>query len=112
MPCAASSIDLDDPPPFPTRRSSDLGTVLYEAASTYRLFDGKRPADKMKAVLSVKPRPLNEIVPNFPVPLWRVIEQALAKDPAARWPDRKSTGLNSSHRVSSYAVCCIIHRPR
>ena len=75
-----------------------LGTVLYEAASTYRLFDGKRPADKMKAVLVVKPRPLNQIVPNFPVPLWKVLEQALAKDPDARW----STSAQLHQKLISY----------
>jgi serine/threonine-protein kinase len=62
-----------------------LGSVLYEAASTHLLFDGKRPVDKMKAVLHVQPKPLPLIVPRFPPPLWKVIEQCLAKDPAGRW---------------------------
>ncbi len=62
-----------------------LGTTLYEAASLCRLFDGRRPADKMRAVLRVVPRRLTSIVPSFPAELWEVIDRALAKDPSDRF---------------------------
>jgi eukaryotic-like serine/threonine-protein kinase len=74
-----------------------LGTTLYEAASTHRLFDGKRPADKMKAVLTVKPKPLTSIVSNFPPALWKVIEQALEKNP----DDRFGSAAHVHQRLSA-----------
>jgi serine/threonine-protein kinase len=62
-----------------------LGSVLYEAATLRRLFSGKRPADRMKAVLTKVPRPLTEMVPDFPNALWKLIGRALEKRPEQRF---------------------------
>src|SRR5258708_11256304 len=47
-----------------------------------------------------------------PTPITKFAAPANAKHPASRnakknWPDRKSTRLNSSHQIISYAVFCL-----
>src|SRR5688500_19852540 len=92
MPCAtfAEHRDLHS---FPTRRSSDLACAIFTA-------------------MLVLPRP--------PFPLWTATSSprcdsflmrriSLSTDPAR---DRKSTRLNSSHLVISYAVFCLKKKKR
>src|SRR5258708_31173778 len=38
---------------------------------------------------------------------YAALAQALFQHPAQRWRDRKSTRLNSSHQIISYAVFCL-----
>ena len=61
-----------------------LGIVLYESSCLKRLFGRSNPVKSMDAVLKHTPRALPELVPDFPEPLWRVIQRALEKEPAQR----------------------------
>src|SRR5207244_13552162 len=87
--------------PFPTRRSSDLcaGTTI------------ERPPLLDRRVLQPQLEDLLRIALGFRV---RVGGAADAHDRARRLgdagghrPDRKSTRLNSSHQIISYAVFCL-----
>src|SRR5688500_20051322 len=81
-----------DPPSFPTRRSSDLagraaGEELGPAAAGDRV--GARAADHLFG------------------PHQNVVAFRAAAAAVVGVPDRKSTRLNSSHLVISYAVFCL-----
>src|SRR5699024_12246483 len=102
-----SSPDLRAPPPFPTRRSSDLepNTLLHARLPLFRP-DRRlgRLADRMSwaftpvftvTAMIVVLVTLAIIAQNLPV---------LAR--SALGLDRKSTRLNSSHVSISYAVFC------
>src|SRR5205085_11158968 len=91
------------PPPFPTRRSSDLFPDAAQANHAIFYVDGK-------------PATVGEVYAN----LTRVggAGEAVARAQAAgddgfiqyasaRRADRKSTRLNSSHSQISYAVFCL-----
>src|SRR5947208_8949141 len=69
---------------FPTRRSSDLA-MWDPKLGRYKPFDKKDPEDKKGYwIEAVEPPPLSD-----------------------RLEDRKSTRLNSSHQIISYAVFCL-----
>lgn len=65
-----------------------LGATLYHAA-TGRLLFHDRPHSRhewLRFHLTVPPRPILELVPDFPAPLASVIERCLAKSPEDRYP--------------------------
>src|SRR5690606_41395362 len=78
---------------FPTRRSSDL--YFTENIALNLIF------------LSTSPRPYGSSGPPSPgvTPAERADFPAGSSE--SRRPDRKSTRLNSSHVISSYAVFCL-----
>src|SRR5688500_19491999 len=94
-------------PPFPTRRSSDLGAdvsdmtiaspsgagVLNDAPTMRRPTNIDRDALRRAAEERDKPK-RNHLMEVFN---------------SATTADRKSTRLNSSHLVISYAVFCLQH---
>jgi serine/threonine-protein kinase len=60
-----------------------LGVVAYQCLAGRRPFEGDNPLEiAMKHVRDV-PRPLP---PDIPPPVRAIVERAMAKDPAARWP--------------------------
>ena len=61
-----------------------LGIVLYESSCLKRLFGRSNPVKSMDAVLKHDPKPLLDLVPDFPPALWEVIKKALHKDPNQR----------------------------
>lgn len=64
-----------------------LGVILYECGSGRSLFARDSLPQSVNAVLNQAPRPLPEVMPGFPAPLWEVIGKALAKDPEERYPN-------------------------
>src|SRR5207244_4635580 len=76
-----------DPHSFPTRRSSDLLLLAWLVART------DLPARRVVAALAP--------VPLLVSPLFTGASAATTRR------DRKSTRLNSSHQISSYAVFCL-----
>src|SRR5207244_13056210 len=81
-------------PPFPTRRSSDLATYDY--------FPQQAPAGGNNQVTAFGWRAeFCNVFSNW--------EQNSARHPKA---DRKSTRLNSSHQITSYAVFCFQKKTR
>src|SRR5207302_5991937 len=73
---------------FPTRRSSDLWTVVRNI--------GKNVAYVMKPTLDSSPMPIHTMKSG-----------SIASGGIGRSRDRKSTRLNSSHVKISYAVFCL-----
>src|SRR5438034_5740114 len=74
---------------FPTRRSSDLANILGAIGGTPTIFRTDEPT------------PVLDIQTETDV-------ASILNSYAARQPeDRKSTRLNSSHTVISYAVFCL-----
>src|SRR5207244_10475387 len=98
---------LRPPPPCPPRRSSDLFDDLGRAG---RRGTGYRRAAPVRTTVFGCAR--RRLLSGFAV---RVPHHAAArKKPAASTPengrpdrDRKSTRLNSSHQITSYAVFCL-----
>ncbi len=62
-----------------------LGIVLYESACLKRLFGRSQPVKSMDAVMKHVPKPVPDMVPDFPQTLWSVIRKALKKDPRNRF---------------------------
>jgi serine/threonine protein kinase len=70
----------------PLDARSDLfavGAVLYEAVSGRAAFPGRTPTERMAAILSKDPAPLEG--PEIPAQLEGVLRRALARDPAYRY---------------------------
>src|SRR5688500_18444205 len=112
MPSCASYADLAYLHSFPTRRSSDLASRRVRIAAGYHQGRRSLEPDHVREV----PEPPVVVVldePGLETPL----RADRAADPqrglgAALDVDRKSTRLNSSHLVISYAVLCFLRRPR
>src|SRR5438132_5602642 len=91
---------------FPTRRSSDLGLIIRW--SQVQILAGPPKQDSavasMKACLLVSPAP----VETQPLQYTEVpVREPDSHEVLVRIRDRKSTRLNSSHTVISYAVFCL-----
>lgn len=71
------------------RRSDifSLGILLYASVTGYHPFRGQGDAKTMENICKLNPVPVAELSPGIPPELAALIERALAKDPAARWPD-------------------------
>jgi TolB-like protein/Flp pilus assembly protein TadD len=61
-----------------------LGTILYEMATGRHPFRGDSHAAVMSAILKETPRRVNEIEPELPADLGRIIRHCLQKDPERR----------------------------
>src|SRR5207249_3434301 len=62
-----------------------LGTVLYEAATGRKAFEGQSQASLIGAILHTEPSPIATVAPMSPPALDRVVRRCLAKDPDDRW---------------------------
>src|SRR5207244_5908720 len=92
---------------FPTRRSSDL----VELAATETLAEAgqvpKEAAAMIRAKAKVDAARVNEIearVKHDVIAFTMAVGESIGEPETARWlQDRKSTRLNSSHQIISYA---------
>ena len=74
---------------LPLDRRSDvfaLGVILYEATTGHRLFASESHFSILNKVMSGSHTAPSSLVPGYPVALEHAVEQALAVDPAERWP--------------------------
>jgi len=60
-----------------------LGVVAYQCLSGHRPFDGATPIEIAMKHVRESPRPLPA---DIPPPVRQIVDRAMAKDPAARWP--------------------------
>ncbi len=63
-----------------------LGVVLYEMVAGEGPFRGRNRMEVLRAVVHDTPRSITELNPLAPPPLGRILERALAKNPADRFP--------------------------
>jgi eukaryotic-like serine/threonine-protein kinase len=61
-----------------------LGVVLYQMVTGHLPFPGSTPLERIRAVLHQDPVPMARFNPRAPTALQRILERALAKDPADR----------------------------
>ncbi|MGH7321003.1 MAG: protein kinase domain-containing protein, partial [Candidatus Rokuibacteriota bacterium] len=64
-----------------------VGTVFYELLAYRPAFDRENPIEILEQLRSENPPPLVEVDPSLPPALAAIIERALRKDPAERFPD-------------------------
>ncbi len=62
-----------------------LGVMLYEMLAGRRPFRARLPAAVIHQILNRQPEPLEEICPETPAALARVVARAMARDPAERY---------------------------
>src|SRR5207244_8481117 len=100
-----TNVDIPDLPSFPTRRSSDLGgfgsmTAVHHGGIGQ---DQQLALDAPDQRVEVRAREIGAADGSR--------EQDVAREDHADLPgadlDRKSTRLNSSHQIISYAVSCL-----
>ena len=61
------------------------GSVLYEALSGVRAFEGETPLEVLQAVVRSECRPLAEVAPQTPPELVAVVERCLDREPERRY---------------------------
>src|SRR5207244_11636951 len=92
---------------FPTRRSSDLGEAAHDVGHTGGSVDAQRARPAGRPGLQVELPELADVVGvevrEEDGPDGLATHAAEREGPPAPRPDRKSTRLNSSHQIISYA---------
>jgi serine/threonine protein kinase/Tfp pilus assembly protein PilF len=98
-----------------------LGTVLYEAATGRRPFQGETSADLVSSILGEHPTQVADLRPDLPEDLSRIIRRCVEKDPQKRFQtaldvcneledlqrgaqSRVISDTDRPHRVESVAV--------
>lgn len=79
-----------------------FGAMLYEAATLRRPFSADSDIDLMHAILHDKPQPVDEINPEVPSELRRVIRRCLAKDPEKRYQSMKDLAIELREIVDEW----------
>ena len=64
-----------------------LGALLYHVFSGVPPYSGPSPSGVIERVLQEPPRPLREAVPELAPDLAAIVDKAMARDPAQRYPD-------------------------
>ncbi|MFN0124169.1 MAG: protein kinase domain-containing protein, partial [Blastocatellia bacterium] len=67
-----------------------LGVMLYELLAGRRPFEGATMTDILAAILMSEPLPLTQLSRELPAELERIVEQALQKDRAQRYPTMRA----------------------
>ncbi len=62
-----------------------FGSILYEMATGKGAFLKDTAIDTLSAILHEEPRPVSEVNPQSPAPLWWIVERCLAKEPRGRY---------------------------
>jgi eukaryotic-like serine/threonine-protein kinase len=78
-----------------------LGAMLYEMLAGHKPFEGETSSDLIAAVLTSEPTPLDEIVPDAPAALWRIVRRCLEKRPEQRFQSAGDLGFALTSLISS-----------
>jgi serine/threonine-protein kinase len=70
-----------------------LGVILYQALSGELPFPGDNFADLVLRIMEGAPKPLAVLAPHTPPGLTQLVEQAMARDPAARPGSARELGV-------------------
>ena len=62
-----------------------VGGVLYQLLTQMKPFEGSTLQNLFFKIISEKPRRVSELMPGLPPALDRIVEKAMAKDPAERY---------------------------
>ena len=79
-----------------------LGCILYEAATRQRPFEADSDVDVLHKIMHDKPVPVDEVNPQAPAVLRRLIRRCMAKDPEKRYQSMKDIALELSDIVDEY----------
>jgi eukaryotic-like serine/threonine-protein kinase len=79
-----------------------FGSILYEAATLRKPFSADSPVETMHRILRDRPTPVEEINPEVPAVLRRVIRRCLAKAPDQRLQSMKDLALELQEIVEEY----------
>jgi serine/threonine-protein kinase len=80
-----------------------MGTVLFEALSGVRLFDGRGDLEIFKKIRNCEVPPLAVVRGDVPREMIAVIERALAKEPEQRYPSAQQMAFALSHVMRNHA---------
>ena len=92
---------LDGAPASPRSDLYSLGVVLYEALAGAKPFTGDVPVAVAHSIHEGAHRPLAEVCPEVDAGLVGVVEQAIARDPDARF--RSATAMDAALAVRADA---------
>jgi serine/threonine protein kinase len=70
-----------------------MGVMLYQALSGVLPFDFPHIGEFIAAIATGTPPPFSSLRPDLPEPIRRVVETAMAKDRAQRYPDARAMRL-------------------
>ncbi len=79
-----------------------FGAIIYEAATRQRPFDADSDVDVMHKILHDKPQPVDEVNPEVPAELRRLIRRCLAKDPEKRFHSMKDLAIELREIADEY----------
>jgi serine/threonine protein kinase len=83
-----------------------LGVVAYQCLSGHRPFDGATPIEIAMKHVRDTPRPLPS---DIPPAVRAIVDRALAKDPAARWPT--AAAMAAVARQAASSLTTQVHQP-
>ena len=79
-----------------------FGSILYEAATRRRPFVADSDVDVMHKILHEKPVAIDEIAPEVPAELRRMIRRCMAKDPDRRFQSMKDLAIELAEIVDEF----------
>ena len=71
-----------------------LGVVLYQMLTGVHPFESRNSISRMSAILEAEPRRVTSFAAALPGELDSILDRALAKDPASRYPDARSVAAD------------------
>jgi len=79
-----------------------FGCILYEAATRRRPFAAESKVETMHQILHSVPEPIEQLNPEAPAELRRLIRRCLAKDPNQRLDSMRTLALELREIVEEY----------
>jgi len=84
-----------------------FGCVLYEAATRRRPFQADTDVETLHQILKDPPPAIDELNPNVPSDLRRVVRRCLAKNPERRWQSMKDLALELAEIDETYETLSV-----